>query len=127
MAISPMEFLVLPRMLALILMMPLLTLYADLVGILGGAVVGIGMLDLSVTQYYHQTQAALNLAHVAIGLVHSVVFGVLIAMSGCFQGMRCGRSASAVGNATTSAVVMAIILIIVSDGLFAVISNALGI
>lgn len=127
MAISPMEFLVLPRMLALILMMPLLTLYADFIGILGGAVVGIGMLDFSVIQYYFETHAALNQTHVAVGIVHSVVFGVLIAMSGCFQGMRCGRSAQGVGNATTSAVVMAIILIIVSDGIFAVISNALGI
>ncbi len=127
MGISPMEFLVLPRMLALILMMPLLTLYADLVGIIGGAVVGIGMLDISYTQYFNQTQEALNLTHVAAGIFKSVVYGVLIALSGCLQGMRCGRSASAVGKATTSAVVMAIILIIVSDGLFAVISNALGI
>lgn len=127
MGIPPMEFLVLPRMLALILMMPLLTLYADVVGILGGAVVGIGMLDLSFTQYFHQTQGALNLAHVAVGIFKSVFFGVLIALSGCLQGMQCGRSASAVGSATTSAVVMAIILIIVSDGLFAVISNALGV
>ena len=127
MAISPMEFLVLPRMLALILMMPLLTLYADLVGILGGAVVGIGMLNLSVVQYYHETLRALSLTQVGIGVIHSVVFGVLIAISGCFQGMRCGRSASAVGKATTSAVVMSIILIIVSDGVFAVMSSAIGI
>jgi phospholipid/cholesterol/gamma-HCH transport system permease protein len=127
MGISPIEFLVLPRMLALILMMPLLTLYADLVGIIGGAVVGIGMLDISFTQYVNQTQWSLGLEHVATGVFKSVVYGVLIAFSGCLQGMRCGRSASAVGNATTSAVVMAIILIIVSDGIFAVISNALGI
>ncbi len=127
MGISPMEFLVLPRMLALILMMPLLTLFADLVGIIGGGVVGIGMLDISFTQYLNQTQAALNLTHIAAGIFKSVVYGVLIAVSGCFQGMLCGRSASAVGNATTSAVVMAIILIIVSDGIFAVISNALGV
>jgi phospholipid/cholesterol/gamma-HCH transport system permease protein len=127
MGISPMEFLVLPRMLALILMMPLLTLYADIVGIIGGAVVGIGMLDISFTQYFNQTQWSLGLTHIATGLFKSVVYGVLIALSGCLQGMLCGRSASAVGNATTSAVVMAIILIIVSDGIFAVISNALGI
>lgn len=127
MAISPMEFLVLPRMLALILMMPLLTLYADLVGILGGAAVGIGMLDLSGTQYYHETMRALSLTQVAVGVIHGIVFGILIAISGCFQGMRCGRSASAVGNATTSAVVMSIILIIVTDGVFAVMSNAIGI
>jgi phospholipid/cholesterol/gamma-HCH transport system permease protein len=127
MGISPMEYLVLPRMLALIMMMPLLTLYADFVGIIGGAVVGIGMLDLSFTQYFNETQGVLNMAHVATGLFKSVVYGVLIALSGCLQGMLCGRSASAVGNAATSAVVMAIILIIVSDGLFAVISNALGV
>jgi phospholipid/cholesterol/gamma-HCH transport system permease protein len=127
MGISPMEFLVLPRMLALILMMPLLTLYADLVGIIGGAVVGIGMLDISFTQYLNQTQGALNMTYVAAGVFKSIVYGVLIALSGCLQGMLCGRSASAVGNATTSAVVMAIILIIVSDGIFAVVSNALGV
>jgi phospholipid/cholesterol/gamma-HCH transport system permease protein len=67
------------------------------------------------------------MTYVAAGVFKSIVYGVLIAVSGCFQGMLCGRSASAVGNATTSAVVMAIILIIVSDGIFAVISNALGI
>jgi phospholipid/cholesterol/gamma-HCH transport system permease protein len=127
MGISPMEFLVLPRMLALILMMPLLCLYADLMGILGGAIVGIGMLDLSLSQYFHQTQAALDLTNVAIGLFKSVVYGILIAVSGCLRGMQCGRSASAVGAAATSAVVTAIVLIIVSDGLFAVICNALGI
>jgi len=127
MGISPMEFLVLPRMLALILMMPLLTLYADFVGIIGGAVVGIGMLDLTFTQYFNQTQWSLSLTHVAVGVFKSVVYGVLIALSGCLQGILCGRSASAVGNATTSAVVMAIVLIIIADGLFAVMSNVLGV
>ncbi len=127
MGISPMEFLVLPRVLALVLMMPLLCLYADLVGILGGAVVGVGMLDLSVTQYFHQTQAALDLSNFAIGIFKSAVYGVLIALSGCYRGIQCGRSASAVGDATTSAVVTAIVAIIVSDGIFTVICNALGI
>jgi len=127
MGISPMEFLVLPRVLALVLMMPLLCLYADLVGILGGAVVGVGMLDLSITQYFHQTQAALNLSNFAIGIFKSAVYGVLIALSGCYRGIQCGRSASAVGDATTSAVVTAIVAIIVSDGIFTVICNAIGI
>jgi phospholipid/cholesterol/gamma-HCH transport system permease protein len=124
---SPMDFLVLPRMMALILMMPLLTLYACLLGILGGMIVGVGMLDLSPIQYINQTQSALNLGDFAYGLVKSSVFGILIAISGCLRGIQCGRSASAVGDAATSAVVMAIIMIIVTDGLFAVISNALGI
>ncbi len=123
---SPMDFLVLPRMMALILMMPLLTLYACLLGILGGMIVGVGMLDLTMTQYIHQTQSALGLNDFAYGLVKSSVFGVLIAISGCLRGIQCGRSASAVGDAATSAVVMAIILIIVTDGLFAVVSNVVG-
>jgi phospholipid/cholesterol/gamma-HCH transport system permease protein len=124
---SPMDFLVLPRMMALILMMPLLTLYACLLGILGGMIVGVGMMDLTLTQYISQTQSALGLGDFAFGLVKSSVFGVLIAISGCLRGIQCGRSASAVGDAATSAVVMAIILIIVTDGLFAVISNVIGI
>ena len=127
MGISPMEFLVLPRMLALVLMMPLLCLYADLVGILGGVVVGIGMLDLSFTQYFHQTQAALDLTNFALGIFKATFYGILIALFGCLRGMQCGRSASAVGIATTSAVVTAIVAIIVSDGIFAVICDVLGI
>jgi len=75
MGLSPMEFLVLPRMLALILMMPLLCFYADLVGILGGVVVGVGMLDLSFTQYFTQTQAALDLTDFGIGIFKSVIYG----------------------------------------------------
>ena len=74
--ISPMEFLVLPRMLALALMMPLLCLYADLMGILGGFIVGVGMLDLNPVVYFNQTGAAVSLKHFWIGLIHSVVFGV---------------------------------------------------
>ncbi|MBW1982704.1 MAG: ABC transporter permease [Deltaproteobacteria bacterium] len=125
--ISPMEFLILPRMLALVLMMPLLCLYADLVGILGGAVVGSGMLDLSLTQYYHQTKAALNITQFTVGIFKSGVFGIVIAMTGCLRGMQCGRSASEVGSAATSAVVTAIVVIIVLDGIFAVITNVMGV
>jgi phospholipid/cholesterol/gamma-HCH transport system permease protein len=127
MGISPMEFLVVPRMLALIIMMPLLCLYANLMGIIGGFVVGVGMLDLSFLQYFEQTRASLHLTHFAIGISKSVFFGILIAISGCLRGMESGRSASAVGNAATSAVVTAIVAIVVSDGIFAVITNALGI
>ncbi len=125
--ISPMEFLVLPRMLSLILMMPLLCLYADLMGILGGVFVGIGMLDLSPMQYFHETQAAVDMTNISLGVIKSVIYGILIALSGCLRGIQCGRSASAVGGAATSAVVTAIVLIIVSDGIFAVICQALGI
>jgi phospholipid/cholesterol/gamma-HCH transport system permease protein len=125
--LSPMEFLVLPRMIALILMMPLLCIYADLMGILGGAAVGIGMLHLSPTLYFNETQHAIHLIDIAVGVFKSGVYGVLIALSGCLRGMQCGRSASAVGLAATSAVVTGIVFIITSDGVFNVISNVLHI
>src|SRR5215468_6491186 len=126
MGISPFEFLVLPRMLGLILMMPLLTIYADLVGILGGAVVGVAMLGLGVTEYYEQTRDAVTLTSFFIGVSKSVVFGILVALVGCLRGMQSGRSAAAVGLAATSAVVTSIVLIIVMDGLFAVILHVIG-
>ena len=127
MGISPIEYLVLPRMLALIVMMPLLCLYANLMGILGGVFVGVGMLDLNLLQYLEQTRNALDLTQFSIGVGKSVVFGVIIAVAGCHRGIVCGRSASGVGDAATSAVVTAITLIIVADGIFAVITNILGI
>jgi len=124
--ISPMEFLVLPRMLALIAMMPLLTVYSDLIGILGGAVVGVGMLGLAPMQYLEQTRDAVHVSDFLIGIVKSAVFGVVVALAGCLRGMQSGRSASAVGLAATSAVVTSIVLLIVLDGMFAVILNVLG-
>ena len=125
--ISPMEFLVLPRMLALVFMMPLLCIYADLMGILGGGIVGIGMLDLNMSQYYIQTKEAISLNDLWIGLFHSVVFGVLVALAGCLRGIQCGRSASDVGNAATSAVVTGIVSIIVATAIITVMCNVIGI
>lgn len=126
MGFSPMEFLVLPRALALIIMMPLLTIYANVVGILGGAIIGIVMLDLTPMQYALQTIGAINLRSVASGLINSSVFGVLVAISGCMQGIRCGRSASAVGEATTAAVVNAIVYIVVANAIISVIQTITG-
>lgn len=125
--ISPMEFLVLPRMIALILMMPLLCVYADLMGILGGLIVGVVMLDLNPIAYLNETKASFALTNLWIGLLYSTVFGVIIALSGCLRGIQCGRSASAVGDATTSAVVTGIVSIIVATALITVICSVLGI
>ena len=125
--ISPMEFLVVPRMLALMLMMPLLCVYADLMGILGGFIVGVGMLDLSALLYFEQTRAAVSLTQFALGLVCATVFGVLVALAGCLRGMNCGRSAQAVGEATTSAVVTGIVWIVVADGILTVVFDRLGV
>lgn len=125
--ISPVEFLVLPRMLALMLMMPLLCIYSDFMGILGGALIGVGMLDLGPVEYYNETKTAVTLTHVWVGLFHSFVFGILVALSGCLRGMQCGRSASDVGYATTSAVVTGIVSIVVATGIITFSCEVLGI
>jgi phospholipid/cholesterol/gamma-HCH transport system permease protein len=125
--ISPMEFLVLPRMLALAVMMPLLCLYANIMGILGGMVVGVGMLDIGFIQYYNETAKAVGLWNLGIGLFSGLVFGVIVALAGCMRGMQCGRSASAVGDAATSAVVTAIVGIILSTAVITILCNFLGI
>jgi phospholipid/cholesterol/gamma-HCH transport system permease protein len=125
--ISPMEFLVLPRMLALVIMMPVLCVYADLMGILGGLIVGVGMLNLGLIEYLNQTKASLSPSYFWIGLFYAAVFGVLIALSGCLRGMQCGRSASAVGEATTSAVVTSIVAIVVATALITFAFNVIGI
>jgi phospholipid/cholesterol/gamma-HCH transport system permease protein len=125
--ISPIEFLVLPRMIALIVMMPLLCVYADVMGIIGGLIVGVGMLDIGLIQYLNQTRASLSLTHFWIGIVHAVVFGMLIALAGCLRGMQCGRSASAVGEATTSAVVTSIVALTIATAVITLVCNLLGV
>ena len=127
MGISPVEFLVLPRMLGLIVMMPLLTIYADLVGILGGAVVGAGMLKVGFLPYWTRTWVAVDLSDCAAGLISASVFGVLVAIAGCLRGMQSGRSSAAVGLAATSAVVTGIVFIVIADAILTVIYDALGI
>ena len=121
MGFAPMEFLVLPRMLALMLMVPLLTVYADLMGIIGGAVIGAGLLDVSPRVYFHQLQEGLTLKAFAQGLIKSAVYGGIVALAGCLRGIQCGRSAAAVGQAATSAVVTSIVGIIVSSAILTVI------
>ncbi len=125
--ISPVEFLVLPRMLALFIMMPLLTLYADLMGILGGMFIGVFMLDLNFMEYYNKTAEAVSLNDLWVGLFSSAVFGVLVALAACLRGIRCGRTASSVGEATTSAVVSSIVSIIVAMAAITVVCHILKI
>ena len=127
MGINPIDFLVLPRVIALIIMMPLLTMYGSLMGILGGMVVGVAMLDVNVIQYVEQTKTAVDLSALFGGLFKAVVYGALVATAGTQQGMACGNSAMAVGQATTKAVVMGIVLIVVSASVLTVIYINLGI
>lgn len=124
---SPMDFLVLPRMVALAVMFPFLVLYADALGIFGGYLVGVGMLGLGTIEYFEQTRQAIGMTDVVLGLVKGSVFGILVAVTGCMKGMQSGRSASAVGDATTQAVVAGIIAIIVMTAVFSVLTNVLGI
>lgn len=119
--ISPIDFLVLPRMLALIIMLPLLCLYADLMGILGGLLVSVSLLDVTVVEYLIQTKSALDLNDFFTGLIKSSVFGILVALSGCLSGMQCGRSSSSVGDAATSEVVAGIVSIVVADAVLTVV------
>jgi len=125
--ISPIDFLVLPRMLALILMAPLLTLYASLVGMVAGMLVAVLAFNVDMNEYYQQTLSALTVQHFLVGLSKGVVYGTLIAIAGCLRGMQCGRSASAVGEATTSAVVTAIVFIVISASLMTIMYQKLGI
>jgi phospholipid/cholesterol/gamma-HCH transport system permease protein len=127
MDIDPMDYLVLPRLLALVIMMPLLTLYADLLGILGGLVVGVTMLDLGVLAYYLQTLESVGLDDFLVGLGKSVVFGVLVALIGCLRGIQAGNSARAVGEAATRAVVTCIVAIVVADATITVVLTVAGI
>ena len=127
MGISPIEFLVLPRVIALVLMMPLLCLYADFLGMIGGLFVGVGMLGLSARSYMQETISTLTLTNLFGGLFKATFYGLLIAIAGCLRGFRCGNSSSAVGDAATQAVVMSIVMGVVACGLFAVVFNIIGI
>lgn len=127
MGVSPVEFLVMPRILALVVMMPLLTLYANLMGILGGLFVSAGVLGINPVEYLHHTYDAVKLNYLWVGLIHSLVFGVIIAVCGCLRGINCGRSASAVGEAATSAVVSAITCIVIATAIITFVCQVLGV
>ena len=123
--ISPVEFLVIPRLLAVVIMMPILTIYADLMGVLGGFIISAGMLHLNPAEYLNHTQAAVKLSYVWVGLIHSFVFGVIIAVAGCLRGIKCERNASGVGIATTSAVVTGITGIVIATAIITFICQLL--
>jgi phospholipid/cholesterol/gamma-HCH transport system permease protein len=126
MGISPMEFLVVPRLLALVVAMPLLTLYANVLGMLGGGIVAGGM-GISPLQYLSQTEISLSVTHLGIGLFKSIVFALLIAVAGCRAGINSGRSSAAVGQAATEAVVTAIVYLIVADAAINILFQQIGV
>lgn len=113
--LDPVEFLVLPRVLALLVCTPLLALYADFMGILGGVLVGAAMLDISPASFINEMAATITAADGVKGLIKALAYGALVGFAGCLRGMECDRSAAGVGRATTSAVVTAIVLIVLAD------------
>jgi phospholipid/cholesterol/gamma-HCH transport system permease protein len=125
--VSPVEFLVIPRMLAMVIMMPILTIYADFMGIVGGFVVSVNMLGLNPIEYLNHTKSAVKLNHLWIGLIHSFVFGVIVAFAGCLRGIKCERNAAGVGEATTSAVVTGITGIVITTAIITYICQILGV
>ena len=126
-AVEPVQYLVVPRMLALMLMLPLLACYAMLMGILGGGIVGVLVFDINPTQYAQQMRLMIGIEDFAGGILKAAVFGAIVAVAGCLRGMRCGQDAAAVGNAATSAVVTSIVGIVVADAIINVIYHVLGI
>jgi phospholipid/cholesterol/gamma-HCH transport system permease protein len=113
--VSPIDHLVLPRILGLFVMMPLLVIYADFVGVAGGMIVAITMLDLTPTQFVGGLLTAVTLSDGLLGIFKGTLFGLIIGLSGCLKGMQTGSDAGAVGRSATSAVVMGITLIIVGN------------
>jgi len=124
--ISPMEFLVIPRMLALVAVMPVLTIYADVLGIFGGGLVAASM-GITPLQYINEGETVVSAAHISVGLFKSLVFGVLIAIAGCRAGINSGRSSAAVGEATTTAVVTAIVYLIIADAGINILFQQIGV
>jgi phospholipid/cholesterol/gamma-HCH transport system permease protein len=122
----PVDFLVMPRMVALGLMMPLLVLYANALGIIGGLMVSATILQIPPSAYWVEMLTAVDLSDLCSGLIKALTFGVIVGLSGCLRGLQSDRSAAGVGQAATSAVVTAILLIIVADSVYAVVFNYLG-
>lgn len=125
--VNPIEFLVMPRVVALAIMMPLLTIYSDFMGILGGFLISVSMFNINTTEYLTHTQQAVRLSNVWIGIMHGFVFGVIVAVAGCFRGISCRRSAVGIGEAATSAVVTAITGIVVATAIITFMCQILGI
>jgi phospholipid/cholesterol/gamma-HCH transport system permease protein len=125
--IPAVQFLVLPRLLALAVMMPLLTLYANALGIIGGLVVAYALLSISAQAYWSEMLTMVDLSDVMSGVIKASAFGIIIGLAGCLRGLQAERSAAGVGRAATSAVVTAILMMVIADAIFAVLFNVLGI
>lgn len=124
--VSPVDFLVVPRLVALAVMTPLLALYSNCLGILGGMVIARGILDIPPTAYWIEMLTIVDLSDINTGLIKASTFGLIVGVSGCLRGLQADRSAAGVGQAATSAVVTTILWVVVADAVYAVLFNMLG-
>jgi phospholipid/cholesterol/gamma-HCH transport system permease protein len=126
MGIDPIEMLVVPRVIGLVITLPLLTFFSDIMGLVGGSLISLALLDVSPLQYVDRVRHAVDDSDLFVGLVKAPVFGFLIAIVGCMHGLRVHGSAESVGKETTRAVVKAIFIVIVLDALFSILFEKLG-
>jgi phospholipid/cholesterol/gamma-HCH transport system permease protein len=127
MGMEPMEVLVVPRLIALVITLPLLTFFSDIMGLLGGAVISQSLLGISPLQYIDRVHHAVTASDLFVGIIKAPIFAFIIAIVGCMHGLRVSGSAESVGQETTRAVVKAIFLVIVLDALFSILFEKLGI
>ncbi len=127
MGIEPMQVLVVPRVIALVITLPLLTFFADIMGLVGGAAISQVLLGISPTQYIARLPQVVVGSDLYVGLLKAPVFAFFIAVTGCMHGLRASGSAESVGRETTRAVVKSIFLVIVLDALFSILFERLGI
>jgi phospholipid/cholesterol/gamma-HCH transport system permease protein len=121
--LSPMELLVIPRIAALVIALPLLTVFGDLIGVFGGMLVSYGQLGIRFDEFISRFREAIALRHYLIGIGKAPVFAIIIALVGCYQGFQVRGSVESVGRNTTTSVVQAIFLVIVFDALFSILLN----
>jgi phospholipid/cholesterol/gamma-HCH transport system permease protein len=127
MGLDPMEVLAIPRVAALVITLPLLTFFADLMGLLGGGVMCVLLIDMTFSQYVGRLNDVITATQFWVGMVKAPVFAMLIALVGCFEGLRVTGSAESVGTMTTRSVVEGIFLVIIFDALFSVLFSILSI
>jgi phospholipid/cholesterol/gamma-HCH transport system permease protein len=125
--LDPIEVLVLPRINALLITLPLLTFFANVAALTGGTIMAVATLDVTYTQFIRQLADALTLKNLLVGMVKAPVFAFLIGMVGCYEGLKVGGSAESIGRLTTQSVVESIVLVILADALFSIIFSTLGI
>jgi phospholipid/cholesterol/gamma-HCH transport system permease protein len=126
MAILPVQFLVMPKFLAMIVMLPCLTIWSSFMGVLGGAVFGVGGADFTLARYIRSSIDSLYLRDVMTGLIKSLMFGITITAVGCYEGLATGGGAEQVGRSTTRAVVMSLFLVVAVDVIFTAIFFFVG-